>query len=377
VQGTAQGPLHRPGADDLELVVFSSGTTGSPKGIAHTYDGANASLANWVRTLGLTWRDVVFCPATFGHVGGAQWGLRTAVHLGAPLVLQDRWNPGQAAALIAEFGCTYTLVTPTFIVDLMRLPEECRRRMGSFRYWTVGGSGMSQPFIEAAERALPGIVLRGFGMSEHFMSTITRPDDPPIKRQTRDGRPLPGVEIQVWDGEGRQLPVGSPGEMVVRGPSSVGGYFTHPDETRATFVEGWQRTGDIVSLDEEGFIAVVDRKKEIIIRGGENISPQEIEQILGRHEDMPPLVVVGIPDERLGEKVGVVVEAPPEGCTLDACAQILADAHVARHKWPQVLIAVAELPRTSLGKIRRGSVRTAVRAGLANGELTVLGRTEQ
>src|SRR5690606_37839296 len=157
-----------------------------------TYDGAGASLRGWRAALGLTWRDVVFCPATLGHVGGSQWGLRTAVLLGAPLILMDRWDPAAAARLIGEHRCTYSLVTPTYLIDLMRLPAELRALTSSFRIWAVGGSRMPDRFVRDAEAMLGGQVLRGFGMSECFMVTINRPDDPPERRMTRDGRALPG-----------------------------------------------------------------------------------------------------------------------------------------------------------------------------------------
>lgn len=344
-----------PDGGDIELVVFSSGTTGRPKGIAHTYDGTGASLWNWIRTLGLTWHDPVFCPATFGHVGGAQWGLRTAIATGAPLVVMRRWDPAAAAALIGAHGCTYTLVTPTYIYDLTELDAERRRGMAGFRFWTVGGSRMEPSFVPRAERALGGRILRGFGMSEHFMATITRPDDPEEKRATRDGRALPGVRLEVWDDAGRVLPAGSPGEMVYRGPSSIGGYFTDPAETERTFQEGWQRTGDIVVIDAEGFIEVIDRKKEMIIRGGENISPQEIEDVL-RGAGLAACAVVGVPDDRLGERAALVCERAT-GIDLPSAQDLLRKAGIAKYKWPELVVTLDELPRTALGKLQRGMVR--------------------
>jgi acyl-CoA synthetase (AMP-forming)/AMP-acid ligase II len=183
---------------------------------------------------------------------------------------------------------------------------------------------------------------------------------------------LPGCEIEVWDDNQEKLPLGQPGEMAVRGPSAVGGYFTHPDETVRSYVGGWQLTGDIITLDSEGFIKVVDRKKEIIIRGGENIAPQEIEQIIMRNPKIPPFIIVGVPDERLGERVGMVFEGSSTNCSFEQILEILASAEVAKYKWPEVLMSVAELPRTSLGKIRRGVVRNAVRTDFKEENLELL-----
>lgn len=345
---------------DVELIVFSSGTTGRPKGIAHSYDGAGASLRGWRSALGLTWRDAVFCPATLGHVGGSQWGLRTAVMIGAPLVLMDRWDPAGAARLIGEHRCTYSLVTPTYVVDLMRLPANLRALTAHFRIWAVGGSRMPDSFVRDAEAALGGQVLRGFGMSECFMVTITRPDDPPNRRANRDGRALPGCELDLWDAAGRSLGPDEPGELVVRGPSLTGGYFTDPEETQRTYTLGWQRTGDIATVDRDGFLSVVDRRKEVIIRGGENISPQEVEQYLSADPDLPALLVTAVPDDRLGERAAVVYEGLPGALTLERIRKILANTGLSRYKWPEVVIALDELPRTPLGKIQRGAVKRLI-----------------
>ena len=366
--------IHTPEPDDLEMVVFSSGTTGQPKGIAHTYDGTGASLSNWIEELKLTSEDTVFCPATLGHVGGSQWGLRTAMVIGAPLILIHKWEPAVVIQQIYKFKCRYTLVTPTFLVDLMNLSDSDRELLASFRLWAVGGSGMSREFIIRSESKLPGVVLRGFGMSEHFMSTITRADDPIEKRRDCDGRVLPGCEIQVWNENGQEVPFGEPGDMAVRGPSTVGGYFTHPEETLRSYVNGWQLTGDIITIDKEGFIKVVGRKKEIIIRGGENISPQEIENVIMRVPEIPPFLVVSVPDERLGERVGFVYEGSTGECTFEQILKILSDADVAKYKWPEVLISVEKLPRTALGKIKRGAVRNAVLSDFKEEDLVVLAR---
>jgi acyl-CoA synthetase (AMP-forming)/AMP-acid ligase II len=233
---------------------------------------------------------------------------------------------------------------------------------------------MSREFIIRSESKLPGMVLRGFGMSEHFMSTITRANDPIERRRGYDGRLLPGCEIEVWGENGEKLPFLEPGEMAVRGPSSVGGYFTHVEETARSFIDGWQLTGDIITLDSEGYIKVVGRKKEIIIRGGENISPQEIESVIMKAQSIPPFMVVGISDERLGERVGLVYEGGSATCSFEEIIQILSDADVSKFKWPEVLISVESLPRTALGKIRRGVVSNAVRSDFKDETLVVLSR---
>ncbi|NYE18447.1 class I adenylate-forming enzyme family protein [Microbacterium immunditiarum] len=342
--------------DDLDFIVFSSGTTGTPKGIAHTVGGTSFSLWNWVRTLGLHASDGVFAPATFGHVGGLQWGLRTAIAAGALLAPQDRWDPLAAVEIIQRNACTYALVTPTYIADLAALPPEARARTSGFRLWTVGGSRMSADFVRRAEAALGGKVLRGFGMSETFMLTITRPDDPMEARLSHDGRALPGCELEIRDERGVVVTAGTPGELFVRSPSLVDGYFTDPAETAAAFDRGWFRTGDIATLTAEGYLTITDRRKEIVIRGGENISPQELEQVLSGFTHLPSFAVTGVPDERLGERV-VFVHEGDAPVTLERLRELLASTSLAKYKWPEVSLHVDELPRTALGKIQRGELR--------------------
>jgi len=342
--------------EDLDFIVFSSGTTGAPKGIAHTVAGTSFSLWNWVRTLQLGPADGVFAPATFGHVGGLQWGMRTAIAAGALLAPQDRWDPLAAVDIIERHGCTYTLVTPTYIADLVSLPSEARARTSGFRLWTVGGSRMSADFVRRAEATLGGSVLRGFGMSETFMLTITRPQDPVEARLNHDGRALPGCELEIRDESGAAVAPGTPGELFVRSPSLVDGYFTDPEQTATAFVDGWFRTGDIATLSTEGYLTITDRKKEIVIRGGENISPQELEQVLSGIARLPPFAVTGVPDERLGERVAFVYEGDVP-VTLERLRDLLASTQLAKYKWPEVSVHVDELPRTALGKIQRGELR--------------------
>jgi acyl-CoA synthetase (AMP-forming)/AMP-acid ligase II len=206
---------------------------------------------------------------------------------------------------------------------------------------------------EFEERA-GGKVLRGFGMTEHMMSGLCRAYDPLEKRTQTDGRALPGCRYRIVDPEdcSRELPAGSMGELVYRGPALVDGYFTSEEETTKTFVDGWQLSGDLAVLDEDGFMTIVDRKKDMIIRGGENISPLEIENVLARHETVAEVTVVRYPDRRLGERVcAVVVPAAGATVTLEELTAYLAENEVARYKHPERLELRDELPRSNIGKV--------------------------
>ena len=284
--------------------------------------------------------------------------------IGAPLVLMDRWRPADAVDLIEREGCTYTAMTPTFVEDLVRVPGLRKEAFKQFRYLFVGGGRIRPTLVPDFENLAGGVVLRGFGMSEHYFSTMMRPTDPPEKRAQTDGRNLPGCECAVVDDDLNPVAVGEVGEIAYRGPSLVDGYFTSEAETAKAFVRGWQLSGDLARLDSEGFLTVVDRKKDIVIRGGENISPLELEKILVHHPKIAEIAIVGYPDDRLGERVcAVVLPKAGEALTLAEVTSFLAEHEVARFKHPERLELVESFPRTELGKIRKQEVRRWYRDG--------------
>jgi acyl-CoA synthetase (AMP-forming)/AMP-acid ligase II len=339
---------------DPQFMVFSSGTTADPKGVLHSYGTGDYHIHVWRQLLGFGHEDVVFTPATLGHVAGSQFGLRLATLLGAKLVLMDRWDAAEAIETIEREGVTYSFVTPTFLEDMLASPALRKEAFRTFRIWTIGGSRIRPTLVTEFEERAGGKVLRGFGMTEHMMSGLCRAYDPLEKRTQTDGRALPGCRYRIVDPEdcSRELPAGSVGELVYRGPALVDGYFTSEEETTKTFVDGWQLSGDLAVLDEDGFMTIVDRKKDMIIRGGENISPLEIENVLARHERVAEVTVVRYPDQRLGERVcAVVVPAAGATVTLDELTAYLAENEVARYKHPERLELRDELPRSNIGKV--------------------------
>jgi cyclohexanecarboxylate-CoA ligase len=311
----------------------------------------------WPRLFAIDYRDVAFCPATLGHPAGSLYGLRLSVLVGGKLVLMDRWRPAEAIKAITREGCTHMTVTPTFLEDLIATADLSRSSFRHFRYAFVGGGRIRPTLVPEFEMAARGRVLRGFGMSEHFFSTMMRPYDDRAKRATTDGRCLPGVECGVLDEDGRRVRPGELGEIAYKGPALVDGYFTSAAETTRAFVAGWQLSGDLGQIDSDGYLTVVDRKKDLIIRGGENISPLEIENVLLQHPLISEVAVVGYSDDRLGERICAVVKPIGEAPTLESLSAFLADHHVARHKHPERIALVQSFPRTELGKIRKQPVK--------------------
>lgn len=345
--------------NDVTLLQFTSGTVAN-KGLMHTHNTMLFGNEAVARILGLSADDVVFMPSPLGHATGFEWGMRIAIFLGAKLVLQDIWDPQEACRLIAQEGCTYTLGATPFVHELVNVPDVKRYDLRHFRYFACAGSPIPRELGREALDKLGILLLGAYGMTEHFVSTIARPGDPPEKLWGTDGRPLDGVEVEVFDdARERILPAGEMGELACRGPNVGVGYFCDPQRTRETFrKDGWQFSEDYATKDEAGFIRIVGRKKDMIIRGGINISPTEIEDILYTHPKVFQAAIVAMPDQRLGEKAcAYIVPRRGEIFTFEEMVAFLKEKKVATYKLPERLELVDELPMTPSGKVRKNVLR--------------------
>ena len=347
-------------------LIFTSGTEAAPKAIMHTEQTTNHGVRSLWASIGMGADEVVWMPSPIGHSTGLNYGVRPAVYLGLPLVLQDRWSAEEAARLVERFGCSYTLAATTFLSDLVEYAAASGCDVSSLRHFGSGGAPVPPPLVEAA--AAVGIdVLRLYGSTELLCATWNRPESPAEKKAMTDGRSLDGVEIDVRD-DGRSVR-GEPGEIFGRSPNACVGFFADPARTSATFdAEGWVRTGDVGVLDDEGYLTIVGRKKEIIIRGGLNIAPRELEELILALPGVAATAVVGLPHDRLGEVVCacVVAEAGVEVRLEDVVAGLRAQ-NIATYKLPQAFVCVQALPTTSTGKIRKHELVAAI----ADGSLAV------
>jgi acyl-CoA synthetase (AMP-forming)/AMP-acid ligase II len=349
----AEAPAREPAAADVSELIFTSGTEADPKAIMHTEQTTNFSVRTAYRSLGMDQSDVVWMPSPIGHSTGFNYGVRMALYMGLPLVLQDRWDGVEAARLIEAERCSYTLAATTFLRDLVEAGREAGGDLSSMRFFGCGGAPVPPELVNAA--AAVGItVLRLYGSTEVLVGTWNRLESPQEKRVTTDGIAVDDVEIQAWD-DGGQPVVGAPGEIQTRGPNTCVGFFNDPERTSATFhPEGWVRSGDLGVIDPDGYLTVVGRKKEIIIRGGLNIAPREVEDLILRMVGVRAVAVVGLPDERLGEiGCACVVAEPDARVTFEAMVVHLEGLGLARYKVPERLAVVEELPMTSTGKIRK------------------------
>ena len=355
-------PVHTDPADPA-LIAYTSGTTANPKGVLHTH----RSIVAEVRQLG----DIqppeprpTLTGAPVGHAIGMLTGLLLPVYRGQAVHLIDVWDPARildamvAADLTAGSGATY------FLVSLLDAPGFGPEHLEHMRWVGLGGSSVPEAVADRAI-ALGISVARSYGSTEHPSTTGSPHDLPQDRRKRTDGRPLPGVELRVVDAAGHDLPPGTPGEVLSRGPDLFAGY-TDPSLTAdAIDDDGWYHTGDVGVLDAEGWLTITDRIKDVIIRGGENISPAEVEGVLLTMPAVAEAVVVAAPDPRLGEHGCAFVRladptAPPP--SLDDVRAHLDAAGLARQKWPEELRVVADLPRTPSGKVKKHDLRERLRA---------------
>ncbi|MHB8574201.1 MAG: AMP-binding protein, partial [Dehalococcoidia bacterium] len=345
----------RPSPDDVTELIFTSGTTGEPKGVLHTSNTVTAMLDALIRTQGLSGEDVIHMASTFGHQTGYLAGVRLPLHLGAQAVYQDTWDAATFVRLIESERITFTMGATPFLSDTLRAPNLPDHDIGSLRLFCCGGAPIPQPLAEAAARQLPCRLMPAWGMTENGIVTSVLPDDPAERVTTTDGQPLPGMEVRICAANGSILPPGEEGDLEARGPFTFAGYLQGRSFTEQ-FVkpEGWFKTGDRARQDAEGFIRISGRTKDIIIRGGENVPVKEIEDTLLQHPKVRTVALVGLADARLGE-IGCACIIPEDGeiLSIEDLRLFLREAQVTPQFWPERLALMSAFPMTPSGKVQK------------------------
>ncbi|HAH9908189.1 TPA: medium-chain fatty-acid--CoA ligase [Escherichia coli] len=345
--------------DELAAVQFTSGTEGLPKGVMLTHNNILASERAYCARLNLTWQDVFMMPAPLGHATGFLHGVTAPFLIGARSVLLDIFTPDACLALLEQQRCTCMLGATPFVYDLLNLLEKQPADLSALRFFLCGGTTIPKKVArECQQRGIK--LLSVYGSTESSPHAVVNLDDPLSRFMHTDGYAAAGVEIKVVDDARKTLPPGCEGEEASRGPNVFMGYFDEPELTaRALDEEGWYYSGDLCRMDEAGYIKITGRKKDIIVRGGENISSREVEDILLQHPKIHDACVVAMPDERLGERscAYVVLKAPHHSLSLEEVVAFFSRKRVAKYKYPEHIVVIEKLPRTASGKIQKFLLR--------------------
>jgi long-chain acyl-CoA synthetase len=342
--------------EDTAVILYTSGTTGKPKGAELTHANLAGNATTQVETLGeFTPDDVILGALPLFHSFGQTAAMNAGVLAGSCLTLLPRFDPIKALQIMERDRVTVFMGVPTMYSALLAVPTEARPDTSSLRLCVSGGASLPVEVLRAFEGQYGSAILEGYGLSE--TSPIASFNHPGRERKAGSiGTPIRDVQMKVFDEQDSELPQGEVGEIVIRGPNVMKGYWNRPDATAEAMRGGWFHTGDLAKVDEDGYFFIVDRKKDMIIRGGYNVYPREIEEVLYEHQAVAEAAVLAVPHAELGEEVGAAValkagaEASPEEL------QAFVKERVAAYKYPRHVWLVDELPKGPTGKILKREI---------------------
>jgi long-chain acyl-CoA synthetase len=355
---------HAASAADAAVILYTSGTTGKPKGVVLGHENLRAMAENAHAAWDPGEDQIGLGTLPLSHVYGLSTTLAGTFRRSRGVLL--RWfDTAAVLQLIEEHRVTITALVPAMMVALLDHPDRATRDTSSLRWVISGAAPLPLELLRRFEDAFGCTVLQGYGLSESTAQcALNTPDH---NRPGSVGRPLPGVEVQIVDRDGKRLPAGEDGEILIRGANIMRGYHGLADETARTVVDGWLHTGDVGHVDADGYLSVLDRSKDLIIRGGFNIIPRDVEEVLAAHPAVLQAAVIGLPDERLGEVVHADVILNSGATATDAELIAHCKAKLASYKCPQSIDIVAALPMNSTGKVLKRQLReqhlAAVTAG--------------
>ncbi|WP_369221269.1 class I adenylate-forming enzyme family protein [Streptomyces sp. R39] len=349
---------------DLALLIYTSGSTGRPKGVMLDHAHLQAMTAMLAGHLKLTEADHCLLVLPLFHVNAICVSFLSSLLAGGQLTVLERFAPLPFLEAVERYRPTYFAAVPTIYARLAELPADVAPDTSSLRFAICGAAPASKELLERCEERFGFLIVEGYGLTEGTCASTCNPVDG-RRRPGTVGPPLPGQEIGVVSARGDLLPAGATGEVVVRGPNVMRGYLRRPDETAAVLVDGWLRTGDVGRVDDDGYLTLVDRVKDMIIRGGENLYPKEIESVLYSHPAVLEAAVVGAPDRVYGEvPVAYVVTYPgtavSAGDLLGHCRQ-----HLTKIKLPVEIRLPDALPKNPVGKIDKPALRKSLQQGTA------------
>ena len=354
--------------DDVTEIIFTSGTTGNPKGVMHTHNTLCVSTNFWIEHLQLTSEDVLFMASTFAHQTGFGYGVRLPTHYIGTAVYQDIWNVEEFLQLIPQEKITFTAGATPFLQDTVQAPGLKDADLTTFRAFIALGAPIPRPLVRQAREYINFNILSGWGQTENGLVTLTKLTDSEDKLVNTDGAPFLTMSVKVVDENFNDVLTNEEGNLLCKGPVLFVGYLNQMEETQKEFHDGWFITGDRAIMDADGYIRISGRNKDIIIRGGENIPVAYMENILYEHPDVFAAQIVAMPDPRLQEKACAFICMKPgaEPLTLQALQQFLTEKGIAKPYWPEHLEIVTDFPRTASGKIQKFKLREIISEKMTN-----------
>ena len=348
-----------PGPEQIAQLLFTSGTSGEPKGALHRHDALMRAADHHIDHFGLTGHDVIYVPSPLAHQTGFLYGMWIAIRLGAAQVLQEVWDADVGLDAMRRFGVTFVQAATPFLADLTRVADDRGETPERLRTFVATGAAIPRELARRSRQVLDAEVGGAWGTTESCLGCAFAPGDDAELAWGTDGRALSGVRLRVVDDEGRMLAPGEEGNFEVHTDCLFVGYLNRPALTAEVVTEdGWYRTGDLARIDRSGYVRITGRVKDVINRGGEKVPVAEIEQLLHAHPAVRDVAIVAMPDERLGERACAFVVGELE---FDTMLEYLDSHRVSKTYWPERLELVPSLPRTPSGKIQKFLLREHAR----------------
>jgi long-chain acyl-CoA synthetase len=341
--------------DDTAVILYTSGTTGKPKGAELTHDNLRRNVSTAVKLFSLGEGDMIFAGLPLFHSFGQTCTMNAAVCSGAAITLLPRFDPAKALEILERDGCTVFEGVPTMYGALLHHPDRESVDVSKLRVCASGGASMPVEVMRGFEEAFGCKILEGYGLSE--TSPIASFNHPDRERKPGSiGTPIAGTEMKVVDDDGNEVAQGEIGEILIKGHNVMKGYWERPEATAESIKDGWFATGDMAKVDEDGYFYIVDRKKDLIIRGGYNVYPRDIEEVLYEHPAVREAAVVGMPHAELGEEVGAAIALKPGESVDEQTLRAFVKDQVAAYKYPRKIWFVDELPKGPTGKILKREI---------------------
>ncbi|WP_284037488.1 fatty acid--CoA ligase family protein [Neobacillus sp. 114] len=350
--------------DDTAIILYTSGTTGKPKGAMLTHKNLYSNASDVGTYLKMNDDDRVITTLPMFHVFCLTVALNAPLLKGATLLIAPKFSPKDIFHLAKEYKATVFAGVPTMYNFLFQYPEGSPEDLSSLRLCISGGAAMPVALLENFEKKFDVLISEGYGLSEASPVTCFNPLDRPRKAGSI-GPSIVNVENRVVNELGEEVPVGEVGELNVRGPNVMKGYYKMPEETEASIKDGWLHTGDMARMDEDGYFYIVDRKKDMIIVGGYNVYPREVEEVIYNHPDVVEVAVLGVPDLNQGEAVQAYVVSKRADLTEKEMISYCKE-HLAKYKVPSSVVFLEELPKNTTGKILRRALKTQVAQTVGN-----------